>query len=280
MSPHLFAAGPHVSIAPEAIFHIGSWPLTNSMLLGIIGYCLIIWLFVATARAIKKGSRSKAMHAMLWVFEMMYDTVVSVTGSTKKAKRLAPLAITMFFLIVVNNWLGLVPGVGSITYDGQPLFRGLAADMNFTFALAIISMVTVQIWAIKQHGLFGNMRRYLHNPLKDPAHAFEGMLEFIAEFSRGTALSMRLFGNVFGGEVLLGVIAYITSFGAPLALPVFMVLELFVGAVQAYVFFMLTVVFISLGSSSHDEEYANEGPDDSSETKSAVAPTQAGAASS
>lgn len=272
MSLTLFAAGPHVSIAPEAIFHIGSWPVTNSMLLGVVGYSLVTWAFVSTLIALKKGSRSLAMHAFLWAFETMYDTVLSVTGSVKKAKRLAPLAITMFFLIVINNWLGLVPGVGAITYDGQPLFRGLAADMNFTFALAIISMLTVQIWAIKQHGLFGNLGRYIHNPLKDPAHAFEGMLEFIAEFSRDTALSMRLFGNVFGGEVLLGVIAYITSYGAPLALPVFMVLELFVGAVQAYVFFMLTVVFISLGSSSHDEDHANEGPDDHKKTTPAVAP--------
>lgn len=279
MTLHTFAAGPHVSIAPEAIFHIGPLAITNSMLLGLVGYSLVAWMFVATARALTRGSRSKAMHAFLWIFETMYDTVESVTGSKEKARRLAPLAVTMFFLIVINNWLGLVPGVGAITYNGQPLFRGLAADMNFTFALAIVSMITVQIWAIKQHGMFGNIGRYLNNPFKDPAHAFEGILEIIAEFSRGTALSMRLFGNVFGGEVLLGVIAYITSYGAALALPVFMVLELFVGAVQAYVFFMLTVVFISLGSSSHDEPHAN-APTHSPETKSAVTPKNAGALSS
>jgi len=271
MSALLFASGPHVSIAPEAMFHLGPVAITNSMLLGMVGYALVIWMFFATAKAIQRRSRSKGMHALLWVFEMMYDTVVSVTGSEKKAKRLAPLAITMFFLIVINNWLGLVPGVGAITYHDQPLFRGLAADMNFTFALAIVSMLTVQIWAVRQHGLFGNLGRYLHNPFKDPAHAFEGILEFLAEFSRGTALSMRLFGNVFGGEVLLGVIAYITSYGAPLALPVFMVLELFVGAVQAYVFFMLTIVFISLGAAS-DDEHATETPTPSSVPSPTVAP--------
>ncbi|HSX28869.1 MAG TPA: F0F1 ATP synthase subunit A [Candidatus Saccharimonadales bacterium] len=279
MSTSYFAAaGPHVSIAPEAIFHVGSVPITNSMLLGAVGYTLIIFILVSTLVAVKRGSRNLAMHAVLWMFETMYETVVEVTGSVQKAKRLAPLAITLFFLIVFNNWLGLVPGVGSITYHGEPLFRGLAADMNFTFALAIISMLTVQVYAIRQHGLFGNLRRYIHNPLKDPAHAFEGMLEFLAEFSRGTALSMRLFGNVFGGEVLLGVISYITSYGAPLALPVFMVLELFVGAVQAYVFFMLTVVFISLGSSGHDEDHANEGPEDDVTTPT-VSPKEAGATS-
>lgn len=273
MSTHLFAAGPHVSLAPETIFHIGSWPITNTLVLGAFGYGIVIAMFFGLAWAVRKGGRSLGMHAVLWMFETLYETVESVTGSAAKARRLAPLAITMFFLIVINNWLGLLPGVGSITYDGQPLFRGLAADMNFTFALAIISMVTVQLWAIKTFGLWGNAKRYLHSPFKDPAKAFEGILEFIAEFSRGTALSMRLFGNVFGGEVLLGVIAFITSYGASLALPVFMVLELFVGAVQAYVFFMLTVVFISLGSAGHDDAEAHHQP----ETTSPAMP-QAGAA--
>lgn len=266
MHTFLASAGPHVSITPDTIFHIGPVPVTNTMLLGLAGYALVIAILFAAVRLIRRDSRSKFMHAVIWMFEMLFDTVESVTGSRKKAIRLAPLAITLFLLIVINNWLGLLPGVGSITYNGMPLFRGLAADLNVTFALAIISMITVQIWAIKQHGFFGNAGRYLHNPLKDPAKAFEGILELVAEFSRLTALSMRLFGNVFGGEVLLGVIAYITSYGAPLALPVFMVLELFVGAVQAYVFFMLTVVFISLGAASHDDGHAE------SETKPSVTP--------
>lgn len=268
---HFFAeaVGPHVSIKPDILFELGPIPVTNSMLLGLLGYAIVIGVFVATAMLIKRGSRSRFMHGILWLFEMLFNTVQEVTGSREKAKKLAPLAITMFVLILVSNWMGLLPFVGPITYNGMPLFRGMAADLNVTFALAIISMVTVQIWAIKAMGFGGNLKRYFAS--------VDGPLELISEFSRLIALSMRLFGNVFGGEVLLAVIAFLTQLAAPVALPVFMVLELFVGAVQAYVFFMLTVVFISLGSSHGDEEHAEHT--DSSETNSPVPATEASGAS-
>jgi F-type H+-transporting ATPase subunit a len=174
---------------------------------------------------------------------------------------LAPLAISMFLIILVNNWFELLPFVGPVTYQGQPLFRGLAADLNFTAALAIITMVTAQIWAVRNMGFFGNLGRYFGNPFKDPMHVFEGFLELVAEFSRLIALAMRLFGNIFGGEVLLVVMLFITSYAAPLSLPPFMLLELFVGAVQAYVFFMLTVVFVSLGSAHSPDHSPSESED-------------------
>lgn len=244
---HLFAEGPHISIAPEAIFHVGPFAITNAQILGFIGSVLLVWILVSTVRALKRGSRSRFMHAVMWMFESLYDTTVEVIGDKRVAQKVLPLAVTLMFFFLINNWLGILPIVGSILWDGVPLFRGAAADLNTTFALAIISMVTAQAWAIKRLGFFGNIRRYLINPFKDPLHSFEGALEIVAEFSRTLALSLRIFGNVFGGEVLLGVIALLTAWAAPLALPLFYGLELFVGAVQAYVFFMLTVAFISLG---------------------------------
>src|SRR5204863_528124 len=144
-----------------------------------------------------------------------------VMGSHERAKKLAPLAITIFLFVLINNWFELLPFVGPLTWHGQPLFRGLAADLNFTMALAIITMVTAQIWAVKNLGFFGNLGRYFGNPFKDPMHVFEGFLELVAEFSRLIALAMRLFGNIFGGEVLLVVMAFITGLLAPLSLPPF-----------------------------------------------------------
>jgi F-type H+-transporting ATPase subunit a len=177
----------------------------------------------------------------------------------------------LFFMI--NNWLGLLPIVGSITYGEEhaPLLRGVAADLNTTLALAIVSMATAQVWAMKKLGFFGNLHRYFGNPFKDPLHAFEGFLEFIAEFSRTAALSMRIFGNVFGGEVLLVVIGYLTSYASPIALPLFYGLELFVGAVQAYVFFMLTIAFISLGLPQADDAHGEHEKVAESQTEPAVA---------
>lgn len=256
---NLFAAeGPHISISPDVLFHLGPIGVSNSFLLGLLGTGLVLWILIATARGVARGSKNRFVHLIYWAFEGLYDTVVEVIGDRKIARKVVPLAITIVFFFLINNWLGLLPIVNSITYNGLPLLRGAAADLNTTIAIAIISMVTAQAWAIKRRGFFGNARRYLFNPLKDPLHFFIGLLELIAEFSRLVALAFRIFGNVFGGEVLLIVIAFLTSFAAPLALPVFYGLELFVGAVQAYVFFMLTIAFISLGLPNPDEDHGEE----------------------
>ena len=249
---------PNVTLVAEPIFHLGPFTVTNSMVLGTVGVVLLFWLFIYTCRHIASGRYTRLSVAMLWGFETLLNTTEEILGDRKLARKMAPLAITMFFVILINNWLDILPILGPITWNNQPLFRGLAADLNFTAALAIITMVTAQLWAIKMHGFMGNLRRYFVNPFGDPMGAFEGALEIIAEFSRLIALSMRLFGNIFGGEVLLLVIGFITSWAAPLALPVFMLLELFVGAIQAYVFFMLTVVFISLGQATHGDDEAGE----------------------
>lgn len=241
-------AQPVVSVAPETVFHVGKFIVTNSQLLGLIGITIMLIVLFAAKRAVKRGSRGRFAHTMMWIFESLYDTTVEVIGDRDVAMKVLPLAVTLLFFFLINNWLGVLPFVGgAFTYHHVAVFRGAAADMNTTFALAILSMGTAQAWAIKRHGFFGNVRRYLVSPFKDPLHSFEGILEIVAEFSRTLALSLRIFGNVFGGEVLLAVIGFLASWAAPIALPLFYVLELFVGAVQAYVFFMLTVAFISLG---------------------------------
>jgi len=252
------ASGPHISIAPSVIFNVGPLAITNSQILGTIGALLLLWILFYTVRAVKRGSRGRFMHAVMMLFENLYDTTVEVIGDKKIALKVLPLAVTLMLFFMINNWLGLLPVVGSVTWHEHELFRGVAADLNTTLALAVISIITAQAWAIKRRGFWGNAKRYLVNPLKDPLHAAIGILEFIAEFSRTAALALRIFGNVFGGEVLLAVIAFLTSYAAPLALPLFYGLELFVGAVQAYVFFMLTIAFVSLGLPSSDDEHESE----------------------
>ncbi|MBC7746884.1 F0F1 ATP synthase subunit A [Pedobacter sp.] len=228
------------------------------MILGFFAYGLLITLGILLARAVSRGSTTRVVIAGQWLFEGLLSITEDVLENKKLARRVAPLAITIFLAVVFNNWFGILPGVGPILYDGQPLFRGLAADLNFTFALAAITMVAVQIYAIKAHGFFGNGRRYLVNPFKNPIGAFEGILELVGEFSRFVALSMRLFGNVFGGEVLLTVIAFLSGWFGFLPLPLFMGFELFIGALQAYVFYMLTIIFISLAVEHHGGEHAKK----------------------
>ncbi len=256
-------AAPHISIAAEPLFHIGPFALSNSGLLGILGYIVLIGLLIYAARWAQapSGSRRPLLAALIaWGYETLYATVQQIIPDRRLARQLAPLPITIFLFIIVQYWMGILPFVGPITWGGVPLFRGLAADLNTTFALAIVTMVAVQIYAIKIHGFFGNIGRYLRNPFTDPAGAFEGILELIAEFSRLVGLSFRLFGNVFAGEVLLVIIAFLTKYAATVALVPFYIFELFIGSIQAYIFFMLTTVFISLGFASHGDGHAAPDP--------------------
>lgn len=251
-------AGLHISVKAETVFTVWGFNVTNSMILGTIGWILSFWILFHAANRIKTKRYDKLSLAVLWAYEYLLDTAVDALGDRKRGLQLAPLAITMFFFIFINNTLEILPIIGPITWNNVPLFRGVAADLNFTFALAVMTFATAMVWAIRDRGFFGNLGRYFANPFTNTLHAFEGFLELVAEFSRFIALSMRLFGNIFGGEVLLLVMAYITSYASVVALPPFMLFELFIGLIQAYIFFMLTVVFVSLGTVGHNAVASEE----------------------
>ena len=259
MINYMASAGPHISIKAEPIFEIFGISITNAHLLGLLGLLvLVILLFQARAVALGKKKPTFVTRIMTWVFDGLYNTVRQVIPDEKWAKRVAPLAITIFFFVISQYWMGLLPIVGPITWNGTPVFRGMVADLNMTFALAIITIIAAQVYAIKYMGIRGNLKRYFFNPLKDPIMAFVGLLELVAEMSRLLGLSFRLFGNVLAGEVLLIMIAYLTQYISPLALQPFYLFELFIGGIQAYIFFMLSVVFISLGLADHGESHESD----------------------
>ena len=250
-------AGLHISVKADEVFNVFGFPITNSHMLGIVGLVVLIWLMFRTrAAALGKKKPTFMTRLMNWTFDGLYKTVGQVIPDQKWARRVAPLCITIFFFIVAQYWLGLLPVVGPITIGGHgtPLFRGGVADLNMTFGLAIVTIVAVQVYAFKYLGFKGNMGRYFVNPLKDPIMSFVGILELVAEFSRMLGLSFRLFGNVFAGEILLAVIAYMAKLASPAALQPFYLFELFIGGIQAYIFFMLSTVFISLGLAHHDAD--------------------------
>ncbi len=247
----------HVSVKVDEIFTIFGFPVTNSHMLGVVGLVVLMWLMFRTrAAALGKKKPTFMTRLMNWTFDGLYKTVGQVIPDQKWARRVAPLCITIFFFIVAQYWLGLLPVVGPITIGEHhtPLFRGGVADLNMTFGLAIVTIVAVQVYAFKYLGFKGNMGRYFVNPLKDPIMSFVGILELVAEFSRMLGLSFRLFGNVFAGEILLAVIAYMAKLASPAALQPFYLFELFIGGIQAYIFFMLSTVFISLGLAHHDAD--------------------------
>ncbi len=247
----------HISIAAQPLFYIGTFPVTNALLNGIVGSLLAVAILWYVAGKVRKGSYKLFVGLVQWVFEGLLAQIDGVIPDKKLARRITPLAVTIFFVVLVNYWLSVLPGLESITYNGVPVLRSLTADLNFTLALAIITIVTVQIYAVKYLTNLGNLGRYFRNPFKDFVAAFEGILELIGEVSRGAALALRLFGNAFAGEVLLIVIAALTSYVATVTLPFFMAFELFIGFIQAYVFFILTLIFTSLAVSHHGDSHSS-----------------------
>lgn len=249
---------PHISLAAEEIFKIGPVSITNSIILGVIGVAVTLALLFYVAAMLKKSKRNFVTGIVQWAFEGFYSQAEEIIGDKKTTRSIFPLAITMFFVVLITYWLSVLPGVGAITWNGTPIFRALPADLNFTFALAIITIVATQVYAIKKHGFFGNIGRYIRNPLKDPVGAFEGLLELVGELSRLVALSFRLFGNCFAGEVLLLLVAILTGYLAAAALPFVMIFELFIGFIQAYVFFVLTLIFTSLAIATHGDHSSSD----------------------
>ncbi len=145
---------------------------------------------------------------------------------------------------MISNWLGLLPGVGSfVVAHGSghvPLLRAPAADLNFTVALSILTVLLINVFGIAAIGIGRHAGKFFN--FKNPIMFGVGLLELVSEFARIVSFSFRLFGNVFAGEVLLVIIGFLVPYLIPLP---FLFMEIFVGFIQAFIFAMLTTVFIA-----------------------------------
>ena len=251
-------SGFHIVLKAEPLLVIGPFIITNSTLLGAIVASVLCYFLIKAAKAtsVKPGNLfSQIVEAGC---EFVIGTAEGIFHSRAKAVRYAPMLLTLFFFILINNWAGLMPGVGTILGRSgnvaAPLFRPFTSDINGTLALAIVTIVLIQIYAIRELGVKGHLKHYFSNQPWNPINLFVGFLEVIGEFTRMLSLSLRLFGNVFAGEVLLVVIAKISSFASPLATLPFIFMEFFVGFIQAFVFTMLTIVFLSVATHHEDDE--------------------------
>lgn len=242
----------HISLPAQTLFSVGGFNVSNAMVTGTLSLVIFLAVFIYTSSMVRRGRYNRFIGFMQWAFEGMVGQIDSVISDKKLARRITPLAITLFFYVIISYWMSILPGLDTITIHDVPLIRSIAADLNFTFAITIIAFITVQVYAIRQHGVIGNLWRYLKNPFKQGGIAtFEGLLELIGEVSRYSALSLRLFGNCFAGEILLVIIGVLTSYLSVATLPIFMGFELFIGLIQAYVFFILTVIFTALAIDTH-----------------------------
>lgn len=255
----LFASdGPHTSIKPESLFEIAGITVTNSMLFGWICAILIIFLLIAAQKRLRVGGKKSVAEVIEVGTEFIMGLVHQSFNNREKTLKYAPIFVTMFFFILFNNILGLFPGVGtSIVYNGQPLLKAFTTDLNGTAAMAIFGMVIVQIISIKESGLKKHTKHYFPLHPLNPANYLIGAFEIFTELTRLLSLGLRLFLNIAIGEVLISVAAYLGSGLAPITALPFTLLEVGVSILQAFIFVVLCIAYLSatMSHGEHSEEH-------------------------
>lgn len=223
-----------ISLKAEKIFEVLDFPITNTLLMSWLTVIFLFGLFFYLRRQLRE--KPGKFQSLLEIFLEGINKFFQGIFQTQNHKLFA-FALTFFIFILVSNWLGLLPGVGSIfVLEGHqrvPLFRSAYSDVNMTLTLALISVVGANIL-----GLY-----YLGGQFLKRYKGFVGLLELFAEFAKIISFSFRLFGNIFAGEVLLTVMALLFAYIVPLP---FLGLELFVGFIQAVIFFVLTTIFLKV----------------------------------
>ncbi|MFH0770498.1 MAG: F0F1 ATP synthase subunit A [Candidatus Peregrinibacteria bacterium] len=255
-------------LASETIFHIAGFPIRNTMIMAWLAMAVILVLCLLLRRTKYRSIPGRFQSLAEILVEGLFDFFDSIVQDRLLTRRFFPVVATIFLFLLTANWMGILPGVGSITYavteEGHlfhfPVFRSMNADVNMTVAVALISVMATQIYGIWSLGFFSYAGKFFVAPWRDPIGCFVGVLELIAEMAKIISFTFRLFGNIFAGEVLLVVISFLMPYLAPIP---FMGLELFVGFIQALVFAMLTLVFIKMattGHGGHEESHAHAAP--------------------
>jgi F-type H+-transporting ATPase subunit a len=260
-----------ITLYAEPLTHIGPLPITNALLTSWLAVFLIIIISIflrSKLREIPKGIQN--------FFEIILEGALSlcdqVTGSRSITTKVFPLAISVFFFILINNWLGILPlgGFGLVESGGGesvfiPFIRSGTADINTTLALSVMAVIGANLFGIISIGIWKTFNKYVNlkalggivtkirrEPtvlVVAPVTFFVGVLELIGEFAKIASLSFRLFGNVFAGEVLLVSMSALLAYGLPIP---FLFLEIFVGLIQAFIFSILVLVYFTIASQDHD----------------------------
>lgn len=260
MLTRLFAeSGPTVHITPGEIFTYHGISITNSILYAWISSVVIIILSIAVGRMVRIKPRRGIIQLIEAGTNFITDMIAAALGNREKAIKYAPYFVSIFFFIMLSNWLGLLPGVGeAFTHNGTPVFRPFTADLNGTLAIATVSMFFIQLFSIREAGLVPHLRHYFNGSMKNPMTIFLGFFEILGEFTRIGSLALRLFLNVAIGEIIIAVFAYLGSFAAPITTVPFVILEMLVGALQAYIFVMLSVMYLAVAVKHHEQHEAED----------------------
>jgi len=244
-----------LAVRPDTLFTVGAFEITNTIFTGIV----ITILFFFFGRTLKNSLRlipGKVQNVMEMAVEGMWLLIEQITNDREEAAKLLPLIGTIFVYFMVANLITLIPGMSSFSYDGVSVFRGPTNDFNLTFSVAFAIVLWTQYMSFKAFGFFGHLGKYFK--FKELIEGFKkgvgagmiafidfliGLLDIVSEFAKIFSLSLRLFGNMYAGEILLSLL-----FGAfALILPsIWIGMNLLVGVIQAIVFGALSAAYYSM----------------------------------
>lgn len=239
------AAGLSVHLDPYIVGHIGTMPVTATMLtvwlvmILLIGYALFL-------RSRLSLVPQKAQSVTEMAVGGVYDYVADVLGDKKSADKYFPVIMTIFVFILAINWVGLIPGVGAFgIYDENhhliPFLYPGSADLNITLGLTLVAVFTIELAGVLALGTWKYAGKFIN--FKSPVAFVVGLIELISELARLVSFSFRLFGNIFAGKTLLLVVMFFVPYILPVPIYAY---EVFVGVIQAAVFAILTLFFIKL----------------------------------
>ena len=258
---------PAVHVSPLTDFTVAGIHVTNAMFYGwIVCAFLIVWL-ISIARKVTIKPKRGAVQFVEAGVEFVSDLVEGAFDDKKVGRKYVPFFVTLFFFVLLNNWSSLVPFVGEgFQVDGHPVFRPMTGDLNTTLGIGIVTMLVVYVASIREVGGFRKYIRhfFIGSPL-NPLYLVIGLIEMLTDLTRSLSLGLRLFLNVTIGEIVIAVFAFLGGMLAPnnilspiTALP-FTLLELGVGALQAYIFVILGVNYLAIAvNSAHAHDDHNE----------------------
>lgn len=238
--------GNPLSIQSEILGYIGQFPIRNTETTALLDWVFFIALMLA-ARRFRLRRPGRFQIAVEMVLTIISGLLNQIVGDDKKSKKIVPVVTTLTLFLLVSNLITMfVPIVSGFTYNGIPLFRTHTNDFNTTVALSFSMIFLGQIYSIKSGGLLDHFFKYIQikqvikafrtsikQGLLAIINAFVGLLDIISEFAKIISLSLRLFGNVFAGELLIGVFMSMLAIGLPIPI---MMLSLLSGVIQSIVF--------------------------------------------
>lgn len=237
-----------IDIKAETLLNIFNFPLTNTLLTEWLAIFLIFLLGFYLRKKITLIPQKRIQNILEILVEGAKNLIETIFEKDGLQRSVFIISLSIFVFILIPNWLGVFPGIGSIGFYEKekfvPFFRSPNSDLNMTLAMALFSVFLAQYYGIRKLGFFHYLKRFIN--FKGPFDFFVGLLEIISEFAKIISFSFRLFCNIFAGEVLLIIVSILIPLIAPLP---FIFLEFFVGSIQALIFAMLTAIFIKVAIS-------------------------------